>query len=111
MAEQTERAESVAILSTGDEVVEGRTVDTNASYIADRVAQLGCDVVCKIVVGDFPDRLAVVEVAHGARAGVDAGEPVAARDVGEDLRHQRAPIERDLEEELQPGDRRVQRHR
>jgi len=48
---------TVAILSTGDEVVEGRTVDTNASYIADRVAQLGFDVVCKVVVGDYPERL------------------------------------------------------
>jgi nicotinamide-nucleotide amidase len=60
VAEQREIADSthtVAILSTGDEVVEGRTVDTNASYIADRVAQLGYDVVCKLVVGDFPDRL------------------------------------------------------
>jgi nicotinamide-nucleotide amidase len=55
--EQAEKAGSVAILSTGDEVVEGRTVDTNASYIADRIAQLGYDIVCKIVVGDFPDRL------------------------------------------------------
>jgi len=50
-------SERVAILSTGDEVVEGRTVDTNASYIADRVASLGFDVVVKITVGDYPDRL------------------------------------------------------
>jgi nicotinamide-nucleotide amidase len=60
VAEQLEIADStptVAILSTGDEVVEGRTVDTNASHIADCVAQLGYDVVCKLVVGDFPDRL------------------------------------------------------
>lgn len=57
MADELEKAGTVAVLSTGDEVVEGRTVDTNASYIADRVAQLGYDVVCKIVVGDFPDRL------------------------------------------------------
>ncbi len=57
MADELEKAGTVAVLSTGDEVVEGRTVDTNASYIADRAAQLGYDVVCKIVVGDFPDRL------------------------------------------------------
>lgn len=48
---------AVAILSTGDEVVQGRTVDTNGSYIADRLAQLGFDVVSKLVVGDYPDRL------------------------------------------------------
>jgi nicotinamide-nucleotide amidase len=48
---------SVAILSTGDEVVQGRTVDTNGAYLADRLAQLGFDVVTKLVVGDYPDRL------------------------------------------------------
>jgi len=50
--------ERVAIISTGDEVVEGRTVDTNASYIADQVAALGCDIVSQITVGDYPDRMA-----------------------------------------------------
>ena len=53
----SEAGRAVAILSTGDEVVEGRTVDTNAAYIADRVAQLGFDVVAKLVVGDFTDRI------------------------------------------------------
>ena len=53
----SDQARAVAILSTGDEVVEGRTVDTNAAYIADRVAQLGFDVVAKLVVGDFTDRI------------------------------------------------------
>jgi nicotinamide-nucleotide amidase len=53
----TEAGRAVAILSTGDEVVEGRTVDTNAAYIADRCAQLGFDVVAKLVVGDFTDRI------------------------------------------------------
>jgi nicotinamide-nucleotide amidase len=58
MAEiSTETLREVAILSTGDEVVEGRTVDTNASYIADRVAALGLDVVMKITVGDYPERM------------------------------------------------------
>lgn len=53
----SEKSVRVAILSTGDEVVEGRTVDTNASHIADRVASLGYDVVAQLTVGDFPDRL------------------------------------------------------
>jgi nicotinamide-nucleotide amidase len=48
----------VALISTGDEVVEGRTVDTNASFLADRIAPLGFDVVSKITVGDYPDRIA-----------------------------------------------------
>lgn len=53
----SEKSLRVAILSTGDEVVEGRTIDTNASYIADRVAGLGYDVVSQITVGDYLDRL------------------------------------------------------
>lgn len=48
----------VAILSTGDEVVGGRTVDTNATYIADQVGNLGLEVVAKITVGDYVDRIA-----------------------------------------------------
>jgi len=56
-AETAERIR-VALISTGDEVVEGRTVDTNASFLADRIAPLGFDVVTKITVGDYPDRIA-----------------------------------------------------
>jgi nicotinamide-nucleotide amidase len=48
---------TVTILSTGDEVVEGRTLDTNACYIADRMAGLGLGVVAQLTVGDFPERL------------------------------------------------------
>jgi nicotinamide-nucleotide amidase len=48
----------VAILSTGDEVVGGRTLDTNATYIADQVGNLGLEVVSKITVGDYVDRIA-----------------------------------------------------
>lgn len=49
---------TVAILSTGDEVVGGRTVDTNATYIADQVSNLGLEVVSNITVGDYVDRIA-----------------------------------------------------
>ncbi len=42
---------------SGDEVVEGRTIDTNGAYIAERLAGLGLDVVAMLAVGDFPDRL------------------------------------------------------
>ncbi len=46
-----------AILSTGDELVTGRIADTNAQWIADRLFEVGIEVVCVLVVGDFPDRL------------------------------------------------------
>lgn len=49
--------EKVAILSTGDELTTGRTVDTNASYIADKMVGIGLDVVAVLVVGDYPDRI------------------------------------------------------
>ncbi len=52
------RGTRIAILSTGDEVVEGRIVDTNAAYLADQVAVLGCEVVCQVTVGDYTERLA-----------------------------------------------------
>jgi len=46
-----------AILSTGDELVTGRTVDTNANFIAEKLVAAGLDVVTVIVVGDYPDRI------------------------------------------------------
>jgi nicotinamide-nucleotide amidase len=49
--------EKVAILSTGDELTTGRTVDTNAGYIADKMVGVGLDVVAVLVVGDYPDRI------------------------------------------------------
>jgi nicotinamide-nucleotide amidase len=49
--------ETVAILSTGDELTTGRTVDTNAGYIADKLVGVGLDVVAVLVVGDYPDRI------------------------------------------------------
>jgi nicotinamide-nucleotide amidase len=46
------------ILSTGDELTTGKTVDTNAHFIADKLGAIGVDVVGVLVVGDYPDRLA-----------------------------------------------------
>jgi nicotinamide-nucleotide amidase len=48
----------VAILSTGDELTTGRIADTNASWIADKLFEMGVDVVAILAVGDYPDRLA-----------------------------------------------------
>jgi nicotinamide-nucleotide amidase len=46
------------IISTGDELTTGRTVDTNAGYIADQLVAIGIDVVAVLVVGDYPERIA-----------------------------------------------------
>ena len=46
-----------AIISTGDELVTGRTVDTNATFIADRLGAIGIEVCSVITVGDYPDRI------------------------------------------------------
>lgn len=50
--------ERAAILSTGDELTTGRTVDTNANYIADKLVAIGVDVTSIIVVGDYRERIA-----------------------------------------------------
>jgi nicotinamide-nucleotide amidase len=47
----------VAILSTGDELTSGRTLDTNANFIADQLLRCGHDVVAILVVGDYRDRI------------------------------------------------------
>src|SRR5262245_26638745 len=49
--------ETAAILSTGDELTTGRTLDTNANFIADKLVAAGFDVVAILVVGDYPQRL------------------------------------------------------
>lgn len=45
------------ILSTGDELTTGRTTDTNAGFIADRLVAAGVEVAAILVVGDYPDRM------------------------------------------------------
>ena len=46
-----------AILSTGDELTTGRILDSNASWIADKLFEIGVDVACVLTVGDYPERL------------------------------------------------------
>jgi len=48
---------TAAILSSGDELTTGRTIDTNANFIADKLVAAGFDVTSIIVVGDYPERL------------------------------------------------------
>ena len=46
-----------AVLSTGDELTTGRIVDTNSSWLADKLFDIGVDVVAVLTVGDYPERL------------------------------------------------------
>ncbi len=48
---------TAAILSTGDELTTGRTLDTNANFVADQLVAAGLDVVAIMVVGDYPERI------------------------------------------------------
>ncbi len=50
--------ERAVIVSIGDELTTGRTVDTNASLIADQLMGIGVEVVAVLTVGDFPERIA-----------------------------------------------------
>ena len=49
--------ERAVILSTGDELTTGRIADTNAQWLADKLFEMGVDLVAVLTVGDFPDRL------------------------------------------------------
>ena len=49
--------QNAVILSTGDEITTGKVVDTNANYLADKLAEIGIDLVAVITVGDVHDRL------------------------------------------------------
>jgi competence/damage-inducible protein CinA-like protein len=48
----------VAILSTGDELTTGRIVDTNSSWIADKLFERGIEMAGVVTVGDDHERLA-----------------------------------------------------
>jgi nicotinamide-nucleotide amidase len=45
------------ILSTGDEITTGKVVDSNSSFIADKLHEIGVDLVAVMTVGDVPERL------------------------------------------------------
>ncbi len=49
--------EKAVILSTGDELITGRVVDTNSSYIADKLCALGLEVAAVLKVGDAKEKL------------------------------------------------------
>jgi nicotinamide-nucleotide amidase len=49
--------ERAAILSTGDEIMTGKVVDTNSNYLADKLVENGVDLVAVLTTGDVPNRL------------------------------------------------------
>lgn len=53
----TDSLRTAAILATGDEIVGGRTTDTNSGWLADQLATLGIDVVAFLAVSDDVDRI------------------------------------------------------
>lgn len=60
--------ERAVILSSGDELMTGRVVDTNSSYIADKFYALGLEVVAILKVGDTKERL-LWALQHGVELG------------------------------------------
>ncbi len=58
MANETMERLIAAIISTGDELLQGRTIDTNAAHIADRLYAIGLEAHSVITVGDYPERIA-----------------------------------------------------
>ena len=54
-----------AIISQGDEVLTGQTVDTNASWLSEQLTELGFDMVLRLTVGDRSDDIvAAMRQAH-----------------------------------------------
>ncbi|MCO4745069.1 MAG: CinA family nicotinamide mononucleotide deamidase-related protein [Proteobacteria bacterium] len=59
---------SAFILSQGDEVVTGQTVDTNAAWLGDRLTQLGIDVLGHVSVRDVEQEISDAMVEATQRA-------------------------------------------
>jgi nicotinamide-nucleotide amidase len=60
----------VEILCTGDEILTGKTINTNYSHMARRLADVGLDVIWGTTVGD--DRASLLAAFHQAGARADA---------------------------------------
>jgi len=99
---QVHRAARVALLATGDEVVKGRTPDTNGVALAGLLADVGARVQ-RGAVGDDPDALRAAFTGAAATAdaivtigGVSVGEkdlvPEALRALGADVRVHGVPM-------------------
>lgn len=58
------------VLSQGDEVITGQTLDTNAAWLSERLVDLGLDVVRRVTVGDRLDDIAAELTLAARRADV-----------------------------------------
>src|ERR1700722_5518003 len=50
---------TASIITIGDELLIGQVIDTNSAWIAQRLNELGIDVLCRVAVGD--DRNAILK--------------------------------------------------
>lgn len=57
------------LLSQGDEVITGQTLDSNAAWLAERLTELGFDVVLQLTVGDRVD-----DIGWGLDLGCDRAD-------------------------------------
>jgi len=48
---------NVELISIGDEIISGHTIDTNSAFIAPKLAEIGLSVVYKTAVGDDLKRM------------------------------------------------------
>lgn len=57
------------VLSIGDELVLGQTIDTNSAWLSNELAALGCNVIAHVTVGD--DEQAITSAISGAAGRCD----------------------------------------
>ena len=60
----------VQLITIGDELLCGKTVDTNAAYVADRLARIGVEVIRMVTIGDSVEQ--IVEALRSVSGNVDA---------------------------------------
>ena len=87
----------IELLTIGDELLLGFTVDTNAAYLARALAAIGVEIVHRTTVGDDPDQIAAAVAEAIERTGAvittgglgptadDRTRPVIAKLFGRDL--------------------------
>ena len=66
----------IEIICTGDEVLTGKIVNTNFSYITQKLEDVGLSVRWGTTVGDDRDTLLAAFLQAGARADANPGAPV-----------------------------------
>jgi nicotinamide-nucleotide amidase len=91
----------IEILCTGDEILTGKTVNTNHSYIAQRLTEAGLQVYCGTIVGDDRDSLSRAFALASERADaviVNGGLGPTVDDLSQELAASAAGTELELHE-------------